>query len=143
MTFAGLYVLDSFAVLAFFQAEAGAVRVQQLLNETVRGTAELAITTVNLGEVVYRTERDLGLNRAQEVLARIEEYQPYIVTVDRSLALAAAHLKAVHKIAYADCLAAALGQQMNAPVVTGDLDFRNVEDIVAIEWLPGAKRGRL
>ena len=142
MTFTGLYVLDSFAFLAFFQAEAGAVRVRQLLNETLRGAAQIAINTVNLGEVIYRTERGFGRDRAQEVLARIDEYQPRVVNVDHPLALAAAHLKARHKMAYADCLAAALAQQLNAPVVTGDADFRKVEHLVTIEWLPGKRRDR-
>lgn len=134
-----LFVLDSFALLAFFQVEPGGLRVRQLLDQATRGEVRLAITTVNLGEVVYRTERQHGLDRAQEVLAKIEEYQPTVVEVDRELALAAAHLKARHKMAYADCLAAALAQRLGAAVVTGDPDFSQVEGLVPVEWLPAAE----
>ncbi|MGQ9572249.1 MAG: type II toxin-antitoxin system VapC family toxin [Dehalococcoidia bacterium] len=132
---APLFVLDSFALLAFFQAEPGGLKARELLERAQRGEVGLAITTVNLGEVAYRTERVFGLERAQEVLAKIEEYQPVVVEVDKELALAAAHLKARHRIAYADCLAAALAQRLGGTVVTGDPDFRQVEHLVAVEWL--------
>ena len=132
------YVLDSFAFLAFFQAERSAPQVRVLLERSMRGEARLAITTVNLGEVAYRTEHQHGLERAHEVLTKIGEYGPTIVDVDRELALAAAHLKARHRMAYADCLAAALAQRSDAAVVTGDPEFRQVEGLVAIEWLAGA-----
>jgi ribonuclease VapC len=55
------------------------------------------------------------------------------------LALAAAYLKGLHPISYADCFAAALAQQLDAAVVTGDPDFRQLEGRVAIEWLPGGE----
>jgi len=130
-----LFVLDSFALLAFFQAEPGGLRVRELLDQAARGEVSLAITTVNLGEVAYRTERRYGLKRAQEVLGKIEEYAPVVIDVNRELALAAAHLKARYRMAYPDSLAAALAQRLNAAVVTGDPDFRQVEHLVAIEWL--------
>jgi len=130
-----LFVLDSFALLAFFQAEPGGLRVRELLDQAARGEVSLVITTVNLGEVAYRTERRYGLKRAQGVLAKIEEYAPAVIDVNRELALAAAHLKARYRMSYADCLAAALAQRLDAAVVTGDPDFRQVEHLVAIEWL--------
>ena len=132
---APLFVLDSFALLAFFQAEPGGLKVRELLERAQRGDVGLAITTVNLGEVAYRTERVFGLERAQEVLAKIEEYAPAVFDVNRELALAAAHLKARYRMSYADCLAAALAQHLGGAVVTGDPDFRQVEHLVAVQWL--------
>ena len=135
-----LYVLDSFALLAHFQAEPGGHRVRDLLEQAAQGETNLAMTTVNLGEVAYRTQRQYGLERTQEVLARVEEYALSVVEVDRELALAGAHLKARHQMAYADCLAAALAQRLEAPLVTGDPDFRQIEDRISIEWLPRASQ---
>jgi ribonuclease VapC len=80
--------------------------------------------------------REFGLERAQETLARIKEYRIDIVEIDQDLALAAAYLKSLHPISYADCFAAALAQQLDAAVVTGDPDFQQLEGRVAIEWLP-------
>jgi len=131
-----LLVLDSFALLAFFQAEPAGLRVKEIIEQAIRREIHVAITVVNLGEVVYRTVRQHGLERAQQVLAKIEEYQLATVDVDRDLALAAALLKARYRMGYADCFAAALAQQLDATIVTGDPDFRQVEASVAIEWLP-------
>jgi predicted nucleic acid-binding protein len=134
-----LFVLDSFALLAFFQAEPAGLRVSELLDQAARGEVGLAITTVNLGEVAYRTERRYGLKRAQGVLAKIQEYAPAVIDVNRELALAAAHLKARYHMSYADCFVAALAQRLDAAVVTGDPDFRQIEHLVAVEWLPTAQ----
>jgi predicted nucleic acid-binding protein len=74
-------------------------------------------------------------------LARIDELPIEVVDADRTLTLAAAHLKADCPIAYADCFAAALAQVRNASLLTGDSEFRKVkpEHNLRIEWL--ADRG--
>jgi len=59
-----------------------------------------------------------------------------LVDVDRSLALAAAYIKGFHRLSYADCLAAALAQRLNGAVVTGDPEFKQIESLVTVEWLP-------
>jgi ribonuclease VapC len=128
-------VLDSFTLLAFFRQEAGAGRVVDLLRQGYEGATRLTMTVANLGEVVYRTIREHGAERADEVLARIREYPIELIDVDLGLALAAAHLKGRHRIAYADCLAAALAQRLGATIVTGDPDFRQLEGTIAVEWL--------
>ena len=130
------FVLDSFALLAFFQQEVATETVEAILNRSRKGEARLLITTVNLGEVAYRILRRFGLEKVQEVLARIQEYAVEIVDVDYELALAAAYLKGTYTMGYADCFAAALSQQESATLVTGDPDFRQVEDFIPVEWLP-------
>ncbi len=135
------YVLDSFALLALFQSEPGADAVAQLLRDAEAGRIQLMMTVANLGEVVYRTIREHGPDQADRVLARINEMAIDMIDVDRDLALAAATLKGSYRMAYADCMAAALAQQLDAPIVTGDPDFRQVEDLVAVEWLLEAERG--
>jgi predicted nucleic acid-binding protein len=49
------------------------------------------------------------------------------VSVERELALMAAHLKAEHAKAYADALAAALAQHHTEKLVTGDSAFQLLE----------------
>lgn len=67
-----------------------------------------------------------------------EQYPIEIVDVDRALALDAARLKDRRRVSFADCLVISLARQLNVAVVTGDADFRQVEDLVPIEWLPSA-----
>ena len=89
----GDYVLDSYAVLAYFEAEPGSEQVRRLLEAANEGQCRLYMCVVNLGEVVYIVERERGLPKAQEALARIDELPIEAVNVDRPITLAAAHLK--------------------------------------------------
>ena len=129
------FVLDSFALLALFRAETGGPRVRELVNKASADAIALSITSVNLGEVFYRTIRERGLEQAHEMLARVGELSIEIVDVDEELALMAGALKAASGIGYADCFVAALAQRLDAAVVTGDSDFRRLEPLVTIEWL--------
>ncbi len=136
-TLTGEYVLDSYALLAYFEAEPEGEQVRVLLETAKKGKCHLYMCMVNLGEVIYIVERERGLAKAQETLARIDELPIDIVDVDRTLTLAAAHLKMDCPIAYADCFAAALSQIKNATLVTGDSEFRKIKPDcnVRIEWL--------
>lgn len=120
----GRYVLDSYALIAFFEGEKGQQQVVELMKEAEKGTCGLLLNVVNLGEIAYIVERERGLPRAQATLASIDELPITIVEVDRRLALAAAHIKARYSIAYADCFAAALAQENDAVLVTGDPEFK-------------------
>jgi len=131
------YVLDSYALLAYFEAEPGSDQVKILLEAAKGEKCRLYMCTVNLGEVMYIIERERGLPQAQETLARIDELPIEIEDANRTLTLAAAHLKMECPIAYADCFAAALSIIKNAVLVTGDPEFRkiNADCNVRIKWL--------
>jgi predicted nucleic acid-binding protein len=131
------YVLDSFALLAYFEAESGSDQVRKLLESAQKERCHFYLCIINLGEIVYIVERERGLPKAQEVLARIDELPVETVDVDRHLTLAAAHLQTDSPIAYADCFAAALSQIKNAILVTGDSEFRKIKTghNIQIEWL--------
>lgn len=130
------YVLDAFALLAYFQREPGYEKVVQLLESAAARECRLAMSVVNLGEVAYIVERGRGLEAAYEVLARVDRLPVDMVDADRNLTLMAAHLKARWPIiAYADCFALALAQREGATLVTGDPEFARAEEMVAIEWL--------
>ena len=129
-------VIDSHALIAFLKGEVGAERVASFLKAACEGKVRAVMSTVSLGEVAYVTERRLGLHPAQAVLAAIDQLPIEILPVDRSVALSAAHLKAVHKLPYVDALVAALAQLHEGAVLTGDRDFAAVEAVVGVEWLP-------
>lgn len=128
------YVLDAFALLAYFKNEPGAARVEQLLHEASQTGQDLLMTVINLGEVVYRTMRQSDIERAKEALGKIRQHPITLVDVDEELALEAAVLKGTYRISYADCIAATLAQRLGATLVTGDDGFRQVPDL-HVEWL--------
>jgi predicted nucleic acid-binding protein len=131
------YVLDSYAMLAYLEAEPGSDRVRELLTAAESRKYHLFMCVVNLGEVMYIVERERGLPEAQDTLARIDELPIEIINADRTLTLAAAHLKKDCPIAYADCFAAALAQLHNTILLTGDSEFGKikVEYNIQIEWM--------
>jgi predicted nucleic acid-binding protein len=133
-----VYVLDSFAILALIREEPGATRVREILLRADAVEVRLAMAVVNLGEVFYRTAREEGSSRAEEMLLVIHHYAIELFEVDRALAIAGAELKSRYRMAYADCIAAALALRLGATVMTGDPEFEQVEGVVEIEWLPRA-----
>ena len=128
-----IYILDSFALLAYLGGEAGEGRVKEILRETSRGNNRTLMSLINLGEVVYITERERGLAKAQEVLAIIEQLPIEILSVDRQVVLGAAHVKANYPVAYADAFAITAAQANNGVLVTGDPEFETVKDDIRIE----------
>ena len=132
---ASRYVLDSFAMLAHLGDEAGAARVRAVLRAARLDRAEVFLSAINLGELVYITERERGLVQAQIVLNAVEQLPVQILEATRERVLAAAHLKATHAISYADAFVVAAAQEMKATILTGDPEFRTVEGLVSVEWL--------
>jgi predicted nucleic acid-binding protein len=129
------YMLDSFALLAYLNDEEGRERVQETLEQARRGECLVMMCFINLGEVLYITERRRGRNWAQRTQALVEGLPLTLLEVTRDLVLDAAHIKAQHAISYADAFVAAAAQREGARVLTGDPEFEAVEMLVPVEWL--------
>lgn len=129
------YVLDSFAILAYFQAEPGGTKVKELLKQAKAGDSVTSLSLINLGEVIYNTSRKLGNDRAREILDDIMLLPIQLAEVTMARLLATAQIKTQYPISYADAFAVALAQELNATVVTGDPEFKQVESIVTLFWL--------
>jgi predicted nucleic acid-binding protein len=130
-----VYVLDSFAVLAYLDSEIGGERVQMMLQEASRGKAQVMLSIINLGEVLYITEREVGLVPAQAALAAIEQLPIEILPVTKEAVLAAAHVKANYPVAYADAFAIVAARESSGAIITGDPEFQAIQELVAVEWL--------
>lgn len=130
-----VFILDSFALLAYFGGETGEVRVREILYDASLGEKRTLMSLINLGEVVYITERERGMTKAQEVLAMVEQLPIEILPVVRQTVLAAAHIKAVYPIAYADAFAIVAAHEQEGTLITGDPEFDSVKDTVDIDWI--------
>jgi ribonuclease VapC len=128
------YVLDASALLAFFQDEPGAIKVQELLTEAREADRPLLLSVVNWGEVYYVAWQRMGEAAARERVEEIARLPIDVVDADLETAKLAATLKAQHKLPYADCFAAALAKQRKAILVTTDRDFSQIEKEVAVLW---------
>jgi len=130
-----VYLLDSFALLAYLDDEPGKERVQQLLTQADSRKCRLVMCLVNLGEVLYIVERERGLALAQSVLALVESLPIELLEASRDLVLDAAHVKAHHALSYADAFAVATAMRERAIVLTGDPEFETVGELVKAEWI--------
>jgi len=129
------YVLDSYAMIAYFEDEPGAERVARVLRQLVQGKARGFMSVVNWGEVYYNTMREQGVGEAEEVILQLDKFPIQLVEADRDLAYEAARLKGKYRIAYADCFAVALCAKLNASLVTGDREFKKLKEGVSIHWI--------
>ncbi|MGH8652778.1 MAG: type II toxin-antitoxin system VapC family toxin [Gammaproteobacteria bacterium] len=129
-------VLDSWALLAFFQDEPAADMVEQLLAKAESGRLSLLLSVVSWGEIYYSTMHKVSREAAERTVGSIAEMPVEIVPVADDLVLVrqAAIYKATKKLSYADAFAAALTKIRNAELVTGDPEFKQIDDI-EIAWL--------
>ena len=128
-------VLDAYAVLAFLYDEPGAEIIQNLLSDAGEDKINLAMCTVNLGEVWYWVSRRASPEAADRFVQELQAMGVEIVDADWEVTHQAAVFKARGNISYADTFAAALAKLRGCPVVTGDREFKQLEDEVETEWL--------
>ncbi|HLO14953.1 MAG TPA: type II toxin-antitoxin system VapC family toxin [Anaerolineales bacterium] len=125
-------VLDTFALLAYLQGESHGAGVREILQSDRRN---VYMSLINVGEVLYITERKLGIRKAQEVLAFIYQLPIELLPADEQAIFAAAHIKANYPVSYADSFAIAAAQTLGGTVITGDPEFESVTSLITVEWL--------
>ena len=130
-----VFILDSYALLAYLGGEPGQPRIKDALTQAKDGKYRLLLCMINFGEVLYMTERRRGFSAAQNVQALIEHLPIELLDATRNLVLDAAHVKANHTLSYADAFVVAIAQREGGIILTGDPEFKTVEELVTIEWL--------
>lgn len=131
-------VLDSWALIAFFEDEPAAEEVEKLLVRAEAGTHKVLLCVVNWGEIYYNTMRKVSQEAAEQKAREIAGLAIEIVGADgknMELARQAAIYKAMKKLSYADAFAAALAKIRNAELVTGDQEFQCLDGEIKIGWL--------
>ena len=128
-------LFDSFALLCFLQKEPGADKVSELLQRVVSGQTEGLINAINVGEIIYLTQRRFGEQKKLETFIHLKRLKLKILPCPNELIYRAAEFKARHPISYADAFAMASALEKDASLVTGDPEFRQVSHLVRIIWV--------
>jgi predicted nucleic acid-binding protein len=111
-------------------------RVERLLTEAEGGQVRLLMSAINAGEVYYFLRKHHSETLA-ESWREASRTLPVTIEVPTSDDIwSAATLKSQFPISYADAFAAALAQKYNCPLVTGDPEFRSVDQL-EIDWIGG------
>ncbi|MFO7859990.1 MAG: type II toxin-antitoxin system VapC family toxin [Desulfosalsimonas sp.] len=129
------FILDSYALLAFFQAEQGGEVVRDIFKKAQAGEAVPLLSVINLGEIYYIVSRKLGMETGQAVLEDISKLPVDLIEAGTARVLAAAEIKAQHPLSYADAFAVAAAMEFSATIVTGDPEFKAVESYSSVLWL--------
>ena len=131
------YVFDASALFAFLQKEPGALKVNGLIKDGIRGHTKLLMSAVNFGEVYGLILRQNGPDQALTAIQAVGQLPIEVLDATSQRACRAAELKARHKLYYADGFAAALAIEQKAALVTSDSDFRKLGHGFPVVWLKG------
>lgn len=130
------YVLDSFAVLTYLKEEPGWQKVRDILWDAYSKKNSIYLNYVNLGELYYIIYRENGAVVADKALSMIKSWPIQFVAVKEAMAIIAGRMKAENKISYADAYVVATALSKKLTVITGDREFKSLEDFIDIDWLP-------
>jgi len=130
------FVLDAWAVLAHFGHETGGVRVREVLRSAEKNERRIGISIINVGEVAYIIERERGVAKVHEALAALRSLPIIVLPADERVVLTAAHIKANHRLSYADAFAAATASLWDARLMTGDPELKALDgNEISVEWI--------
>ena len=129
------YILDSYALLAYFQAEPVGAKVRNILKEASAGATATFLSVISLGEIYYIIARKRGEEKAGEITELISRLPVGLVDATKERVLAAARLKAQHPVSYADAFVVAAAIEFTAIIVTGNPEFKETESRAAVLWL--------
>jgi len=128
-------VLDSWAIMAYFEDEPAAEKVADIIAQAHEDQTPLFMSVVNAGEVWYILARRTSESEANRGSHELRQLGIEFIDADWDLAHEAAGFKAKHKMSFADCFAAALAKGKKAQLVTGDNEFKQVESDISVSWL--------
>lgn len=130
-----VFVLDSFAVMAHFQAESGGEKVLELLEKAGKREVEVVISLINVGEVAYLVRRERGKEQAEALINDLRSLPITFYEITEERIFAAAWLKADYPISYADAFAASLAIELKGELITGDPEFKLLGKMLPLFWL--------
>jgi predicted nucleic acid-binding protein len=128
-------VLDSWAVIAYLEDEPAAEKVADIISDAHEEEIPLLMTVVNAGEVWYIVAREASVSDADASIKQLRDLGIELIDADWDLAKDAGYFKSKNKMSFADCFAAALTRQRKAHLLTGDPEFKQVEQEITVAWL--------
>jgi uncharacterized protein len=130
------YILDTSALLTFFEEENGADTVQNFLEQAKRGDIEIITSFVTYVEVYYITMQEQGEQEAKLRISLMNMLALTIVESSPSLGLVTGQIKAAHRLSFADAWIAATALTFDAILVHKDPEFEQLNPSIKLFTLP-------
>ena len=129
-------LLDSYALLAYLNKEAGFEKVKTHLAVAQESGNFIIMNEINIGETYYILHRKRGAEKADYFIDTVLEGLPILrIPNDFGAIIAAARIKAEYPLSFADCFVVVSAQREDAVVLTGDPEFKKVEHLIEVEWV--------
>jgi len=128
-------VLDSWAIIAYLEGEPAAEKIADIMADAQEQGIPILMTVVNAGEVWYIIARQTTAADADASIKILDDLGIELIDADWTLSHSAAQFKSKMKMSFADCFAAALTKQRKAHLVTGDPEFSQAQQEIALIWL--------
>ncbi|MBI4371230.1 MAG: type II toxin-antitoxin system VapC family toxin [Elusimicrobia bacterium] len=129
------FVLDTSALLCLKQDEPGVAEVEALLHHAGRRGA-VFISFMSVMELAYVLEQEEGEAAARQGIVQLKQLPVRVVESDEPLGLAAARIKAGHKLSVADAWIAATAERLGAVLVHKDPEFEPLAKLIRLRALP-------
>ena len=125
-------VLDTSAIIAWFEDEAGADAVEDLIRKAQRDEVTIYVAFVSLMEADYIMERKVGREQAETSIANVENWPISIVESYPQWRYQAARIKARGSLSLADAWIASLALMTGAELVHKDKEFDSVPGLRSV-----------
>jgi predicted nucleic acid-binding protein len=129
------YVLDTWAVIAYLEDEPSGEQVEELIATAHEEQIPIYMSVINVGEVWYTVAREVSEEEANASVKMLNDLRIQFENADWEITQEAARFKSQIKMSYADCFAAALAKSKKADLVTGDVEFKQIEKAINIQWI--------
>jgi predicted nucleic acid-binding protein len=128
-------VLDSWAVIAYLEDEPSGQQIADLIAGANEERIPVYMCVVNAGEVWYIIAREISEEEANNSIKELHDLRIQFEDADWEFTQEAARFKSKNKMSYADCYAGALAKVKKADLVTGDGEFKAIEEQIKIQWV--------
>ncbi len=130
------YILDACALIAYLNDEEGAEIVEKIIQQTWNGQASTWMSVINPLEVYYGVRRELGADRANEILKECRALPIEIInSISDDVFEEVGRIKASYRVSLADSIALGLASIMGASLLTSDHhEFDVIEDKESVNF---------
>lgn len=120
-------LIDSWAWIEYFKGSEAGKKIKRVIDDD----EEAIISTINLAEV-YRWILKFYDSKMADEKASIMKKRCFVISVDEGIAIEGAKLRHGLKLGLGDALVQATAKSENAKVLTGDPDFKELENVIYI-----------
>ena len=124
-----IIVLDTYALIKWLTGEAHHEVVEKHLKKD-----DIYMSSINFGETYYRLAKSGLKSEAENLWINKDLFPIKYVHPNWHRIRRAAEIKASYAVSYADAFCISLALELNAKVITGDPEFKKIDDIELI-WV--------